>query len=113
MQSINFAVLNPWFLGTFFGTTALCALLSILAIFGELAPDRSFPLVGSALYLLGSLGVTMVANVPRNEALARLAVDDPPAAERWADYVREWTIWNHVLRAASLAAALAYMLSRS
>lgn len=112
MQSINIVVLNPWFLGVFFGTAALCVLLSVMAILRGLAPPGSgLLLAGSALYLLGTLGVTGVANVPRNESLVKLAADDPQAADRWAKYTREWTAWNHVRTVASLAAAAAFVLA--
>jgi uncharacterized membrane protein len=32
MQSINVAVLNPWFFAAFFGTAALCAVLAIASL---------------------------------------------------------------------------------
>jgi uncharacterized membrane protein len=63
------------------------------------------------LYLAGSLLVTMVCNVPRNDALARVAPDDPAAAGLWAEYLSRWTAWNHVRTAASLAAAGALTLA--
>jgi uncharacterized membrane protein len=68
-------------------------------------------LLGSALYLLGSFGVTMVANVPRNDRLARMTPGTAEAAEYWPAYIREWTFWNHVRTAASAAAALTYVLA--
>jgi uncharacterized membrane protein len=67
--------------------------------------------VGSALYLFGSFGLTMVANVPRNDALAGLDPVSPEAAAYWPVYVREWTMWNHVRTAASAGAAVAYVLA--
>ena len=68
-------------------------------------------LVGSALYLFGSFGLTLVANVPRNDALLKLDPGTPEAAAYWPTYVREWTMWNHVRAVASAAAALAYVLA--
>lgn len=68
-------------------------------------------LVGSALYLFGSFGLTMVANVPRNDALAELEPGTPEAAAYWPVYVREWTLWNHVRTVASAGAALSYVLA--
>jgi uncharacterized membrane protein len=47
----------------------------------------------------------MVFNVPMNNALAAA---DPATGEGqkiWADYLRNWTFWNHVRTAASLAAS--------
>lgn len=48
-------------------------------------------LVGSVLYLVGSLLVTIMFNVPRNEALASVAPTDPRGARLWAAYVATWT----------------------
>ena len=43
--------------------------------------------------------LTMVVNVPMNEALAEVAVpEDMGAAARiWADYSRTWQVWNVAL----------------
>jgi uncharacterized membrane protein len=62
---------------------------------------------------LGSFGVTIAFNVPRNERLARLGAESSEASAYWRDYVREWSIWNHVRTVASAvssaaAAALAF-----
>ena len=63
-------------------------------------------LSGGLAYLIGTILVTMVFNVPRNDALA--AVDPASAAgsRLWNGYVTSWTAWNHVRTAAALAAAL-------
>jgi uncharacterized membrane protein len=68
-------------------------------------------LVGSGLYLFGVFGVTIVANVPHNDALARLDPGTREAATYWPTYLREWTFWNHVRTVASAAAAVAYVLA--
>lgn len=104
MQSINVAVLNRWFLGTFLGTTILCAVAMIGAILGGKC-QTPFTSLLAARYLVGSLLVTIVFNVPKNESLAALAPDGPRGADAWALYVSDWTAWNHVRTAASLAAA--------
>lgn len=111
MQSINRVVINPLFLGVFLGTALPCTVLLLAAGLGW-APGREAALVFGALaYLPGSIGVTMVANVPRNERLARL---DPASAEAtadWPGYLREWTRWNHLRCAASFAATAAFALA--
>ena len=111
MQSINVAVLNPWFLGMFLGTAAACALVMIAAVLRWRAPGAVYALVGGALYLIGTLLVTMVCNVPRNNRLARIAPTDPDSVRLWADYVADWTAWNHVRAAAALAAAAALIIA--
>jgi uncharacterized membrane protein len=67
MQSINVVVLNRWFLGTFLGTAVLCAVAMIGAVLRWQMPNAIYLVIGSALYLVGSLLVTIVFNVPKNE----------------------------------------------
>ena len=67
--------------------------------------------IGGALYLIGTLLVTIVFNVPKNEALASVAPADPDAARGWAGYIARWTVWNHVRTAAALAAAAAFSIA--
>ncbi|MFC8345547.1 DUF1772 domain-containing protein [Streptomyces sp. NPDC057280] len=111
MNAINVAALRPAFMLVFVGSAVLCAVLAVVTF--VLLPDDGTVelLVGSALYLVGSFGVTMVANVPRNEALLELDAGTPEAAAYWPTYVREWTLWNHVRTVASGAAAVAYVLA--
>lgn len=111
MQAVNVAAVRPAFMLLFLGTAMLCAVVTGVTF--VLWPDEGTVelLVGSALYLFGSFGLTMVANVPRNDALAELEPSSPEAAAYWPAYVREWTLWNHVRTAASAGAALAYVLA--
>jgi uncharacterized membrane protein len=64
-------------------------------------------MAGGACYLAGTLLVTALCNVPRNDALAAVAPDAVNAAGLWADYLREWTLWNHVRTVSAFAAAAA------
>lgn len=105
MQAINVTVLNPPFLALFLGTAAACL---VLAFFSIQAPLR---LLGAALYLVGTFGVTMLFNVPRNNALARL--DPAGPVSDWRRYVQEWTWWNHVRTVAAVAAAALLTLELS
>jgi uncharacterized membrane protein len=111
MNAINVTAVMPAFMVVFVGSAVLCAVLGVVTF--VLWPDdgKAELLVGSALYLFGSFGVTMVANVPRNEALLRLDPGTPEAAAYWPSYVREWTMWNHVRMVASAGAAVAYTLA--
>ncbi|MGH8491303.1 MAG: anthrone oxygenase family protein [Gammaproteobacteria bacterium] len=74
--------------------------------------EASFDLlIASALYLVGTVLVTIVFNVPKNEALASVARAHPDGASLWAGYVASWTAWNHVRTAASLAAAASFSIA--
>lgn len=111
MQSINIVVLNRWFLGAFLGTAVLAALALVASITMWQRPEAAYLLAGGALYLAGCFFVTIAFNVPRNNALAALSAQDPANAAAWSRYVLEWTRWNHVRTAASLAAALCFSLA--
>ena len=104
MQSINVAVINPMFLGVFLGTALACAATGVAALVRWDKPGAGLLLTGSLLYIAGTFGVTLVFNVPLNNALATITREDTDAAGRWADYASRWTTWNHVRTAAALAA---------
>src|SRR5262245_56928107 len=70
MQSINVAVINPVFMLAFLGTTAACVILAIFSLLHWHAAGAGFLVAGSLLYVLGTFAVTMICNVPRNNALA-------------------------------------------
>jgi uncharacterized membrane protein len=109
MQSINVTILNPVFFAVFFGT----ALMSIVLIAGALAgwSDMSAAalLAGGVLYLAGCMAVTMVFNVPLNNALAATAADSAEGAVIWSRYLAEWVPWNHVRTVACLASCAAFI----
>src|SRR4030095_15780948 len=64
MQSINIVVLNPLFFTVFFGTAAICVACALRSLFVWQTTGAIFPLVGSLLYLVGTILVTIVFNVP-------------------------------------------------
>jgi uncharacterized membrane protein len=105
MKSVNIAVINPMFLGVFLGTVVSCVLLAVSSLLTWQKPGAALLLAGSALYLLGTFVVTMVCNVPRNDALATLDPASAESARFWAEYVAGWTLWNHVRTIAAIAAA--------
>jgi len=111
MQTINVVVFNPWFGAAFSLAPAACALAMITALARWPAPDAPWVIAGGALFLIGTLGVTALCNVPRNDALEAMPADDPGASELWARFLREWTFWNHVRSGAALAAAVLLTLA--
>jgi uncharacterized membrane protein len=111
MKSINVVVLNPSFLGVFLGTAVGCVALVICSMFGWDKPGAALALVGSVLYLVGTLLVTIICNVPRNDALAGLDPVGAESAQFWTEYVRVWTAWNHVRAIAAIAASVLLMIA--
>lgn len=108
MQSINVTVLNRWFLGVFLGTAMICTVLLAWSLIQWNQTGANYILAGSSLYLVGSLMVTGVCNVPKNEALAKVDISVAESEIFWKNYVDEWTIWNHVRTIASLLAVACF-----
>jgi uncharacterized membrane protein len=111
MQSINVAVLNPVFFTAFFGTAALSLVALIVALMRWPEPGAAYLLAGSLLYLVGTMFVTMAANVPLNNRLARAKPDGAESASLWKQYLTTWTAWNHLRTIASLAAATCFIMA--
>lgn len=111
MKAINVAAVRPAFMLVFLGSAVLCAITAVVTFVVWPDEGKAELLLGSALYLFGSFGLTTVANVPRNDRLARMAPGSPEATAYWPQYVREWTFWNHVRTVASAAAAVVYVLA--
>ncbi len=111
MQSINVTVINPWFLVPFFGMAVLSVLLSIAAVLRWHEPGAAYVVAGGLLYFLGTFMVTMLFNVPRNNALAAVAATSTEGAALWADYLIAWTKWNHVRTIAALAGAALFTIA--
>ena len=105
MKAINVTVINPLFFLAFLGTGVVCLPVSLLALVSAAGAQRTYLIAGCALYLLGSVLVTMAFNVPLNNRLASADPDGAGAEALWAHYLLRWTLWNHVRTAAPLAAA--------
>lgn len=104
MQSINVAIINPIFLTVFFGTAAACTLVIIASLLHLRESGAVYLILGSLLYLVGSFLVTVVFNVPKNNALASVSPADTGSTSLWASYLDKWTTWNHVRTVAALGA---------
>ncbi len=111
MQSINVAVLNPWFFAVFFGTALGSIALALLGILNWGAPGSTYLVSGSLLYLIGCILVTIVFNVPLNHALAAGEPGSTEGADLWTRYLSTWTTWNHLRTVASLAAAVSFIMA--
>jgi uncharacterized membrane protein len=109
MQSINITVLNPAFLIAFLGTGAVCLALAGGSYVGWGEASGKLILAASLIYLVGCIGVTMVCNVPLNDALAAVSPNTQEAAAVWSRYLNAWTAWNHLRTAAPLLSAILFM----
>ncbi|MGO4711946.1 anthrone oxygenase family protein [Bradyrhizobium sp. 2TAF24] len=109
MNAINVTVINPLFMLAFLGTGGLCLALAIASWGSWGQADGVLLLAAAVLYLIGCVGVTMVCNVPLNDALAAAPAGGAAALALWADYLKTWTFWNHVRTLASLGAAIVFV----
>ena len=105
MQAINVAAVTFAFMAALFGTAAACGALAVWALFAWDERFVPYLLVGSSLYLIGTILLTIAYHVPRNEALARVEPHSVEAESHWKRYLSGWTAWNHLRAAAALAAA--------
>jgi uncharacterized membrane protein len=87
------------------GTAVLSLLLVVMAMIHWEAAPAPWLIGGGLSYLLGTLLVTMVCNVPRNDALAKVEPASTAGAQLWARYLVGWTLWNSVRTLAALTAA--------
>jgi uncharacterized membrane protein len=105
MQAINVRVINPWFMLVFLGTGVAGAATIAIAIANLGDAYAPYLIAAGVLYIVGSIGVTMTGNQPRNLALGELDPQAPETARFWTRYLREWNRLNHVRTLACVVAA--------
>src|SRR5689334_20485892 len=103
MQSINVTILGGTFLSVFMGTALICLVLIVAWFLGWVPSGGVYVLAGAIVYLVGIIGVTMVFNVPLNDALMTIQPESAQAAARWQQYLTSWMPWNHVRTVAGIA----------
>lgn len=111
MQFINVDIFNPAFIVLFCGTPLLCLLLGIRAVLSWQKPDSPLLLLGSARYLIGTLGVTVAFNIPLNNSIAAIRSSSALAPAAWQSFVSSWMSWNHLRTGAAFAAALSLTIA--
>jgi uncharacterized membrane protein len=111
MQSINIAVINPVFMTVFLGTAVNCLFLAISALLKWQQLNTTYAILGSALYLFGTVGITIALNVPLNDTLANVDPGSIDGASLWSIYLSKWTFWNHIRTLAALAATISISLA--
>ena len=97
-QSIDRAIINPWFMAAFFGALVFTGVAAVLHLSGD--KRNVLPWIGTAfvLYLIAVV-ITVAVNVPLNDALKAAGdparIGDLPAVRRHFDEAR-WSAWNLV-----------------
>lgn len=98
MQEMNGSVRNAVFAPAFFATPLVLGLTAILALRSGSRATALWVGAGALIYFFGGLILTMLVNVPMNEALGaldiRLDTDLAEAQRIWTDYSDPWKVWN-------------------
>ena len=96
-QSIDRAIINPWFMACFFGALILTGVAGGLSLGSDNRQALPWIAVAFVLYLV-TVAITLVVNVPLNDAIK--AAGDPAkidvAAVREAFSEARWVAWNWV-----------------
>ena len=110
MQSINVTILGGTFLSVFMGTALISIVLIVAWFLGWIPTGGTYVLAGSIAYLVGIIGVTMVFNVPMNDALMAVKPETAEGATYWQQYLASWVPWNHVRTFAGIASLALFIL---
>ncbi|MER8572360.1 DUF1772 domain-containing protein [Mesorhizobium sp. M1338] len=108
MNSINVTAVTPLFMTALFGTALACLIVGAGAVMGWSQPGSLWLIAGSLVYLIGVVVVTMVFNVPLNDALAAVDPASASGASLWSRYLNEWVMWNHVRTISGIAALASF-----
>lgn len=111
MNSINVTVITPTFMTALFGTGLICLALIAAAIMGWSQPGAFWLLAGAVIYLIGNPIVTMVFNVPLNDALAAVDPASANGAAVWTNYLSDWVMWNHVRTITAIVAMACFIMA--
>ncbi|MBA8905590.1 MULTISPECIES: DUF1772 domain-containing protein [Aminobacter] len=111
MQQINVTIINPLFMLVFMGMVVLSLVLGAKAIFSWSEAGAAWLLAGSVAYLVGCFLVTMVFNVPLNDAIAAVDPASAEGAAMWTRYLKEWLPWNHVRTVACLVSLASFVMA--
>ncbi|SEN05937.1 MULTISPECIES: DUF1772 domain-containing protein [Cryobacterium] len=94
MQRVNEKALRPPFMIVFFGGALAACAAAVIAMFpGDSAGIVPVRLIGAGL-TVASFVTTILSNVPRNNALARIRPSEWDAADAWRSFDAGWSRAN-------------------
>lgn len=115
MQHINRAILNPGFFVTFFGSLLMLVCSLYLQYREGVSLDFWVILVALGIYLIGTIGVTALINVPLNESLDSIQLDEQSIEQLKAlrvSYEVKWNLWHSVRTWCSLISFACLIISQ-
>jgi uncharacterized membrane protein len=104
MNAINRTILRSLFMPFFFATTLGSAILAVVGFLEWGQPRAAYLFAGGLVYVGGMFLVTLLFNVPLNNALA------VTGEQNWPRYLRAWTRWNHVRTLSCMLAAALFLM---
>lgn len=111
MQSINQVVPGSAFGAAFVVTPFVCIAAMLAAIWQWNEAGGVYILAGGMIYLVTSLIVTLVFNIPLNDSLTAISANAPGSSDFWNSYQDSWNLWNHVRTLGSLASTVAFVFA--
>lgn len=108
MQSINIVVVPSLFIKIYLLTTIVSGLLIFTPAFSGSDLTTWLSCIAGVVAIAGSFGVTMLLNVPLNNALAIATPESHATALQWSEYVRDWGAANLARTLASTMASLIF-----
>lgn len=111
MNAINVDIVKSLFMPFYLGTTLTSGVLAVVGLLRWGEPGAFALLAGGVIYVAGMFVVTMVFNVPLNNALAAVDPVSSEGAAVWARYMKDWTMWNHVRTVACTVAAILFIVA--
>ena len=96
MRGINVTAVRAPLMLALFGTGLVALVVLGFAIAGTLGGATWWAVAASVVYLVGAIGVTGGANVPRNNRLAAAPEEAGALASAWTAFRPGWQAWNHV-----------------
>jgi uncharacterized membrane protein len=113
-QSINRAILNPYFFLSFMGSLILLPIAAWVTYKGGNTASFYYMLAAAVLYALGVFGVTVVGNVPLNNMLDKFDMVNasPEAIQNMRQkFEAKWNLLQHVRTYAGLLAFAAAVIA--
>ena len=107
MQSITVTAVRPGLMVPFFGTLIAAVVVGVVGAVDWGDPASPWLVAGAVSYAIGTFAVTGFYHVPRNNLLAATPATSIDAPAVWDRYLAEWTRWNHLRAASSMATAAA------
>jgi len=106
MQVINREVFRWVFMTLFLGMAAISAFIMVHSALYLAGGPGTLILVGALVYLFGCFAITVIFNVPMNQALADMDLSAEATRDFWTGtYLPRWTMWNTIRMLACILAA--------